>query len=149
MKATACCAVTAALAFCAACNTSAKQGDATEDLKNDYRSAISAYNDGNAPRYKSYFCKAFVDVASKMTPLDDSEKLRATLELMGKRVITDIGAVKIDGDHATADVSYYDEKLNKDKPSKETFNFMHEGSNWKLCVATVNLPVTSIPPFPQ
>ncbi|TDZ93379.1 hypothetical protein CCUG62472_02756 [Mycobacteroides salmoniphilum] len=84
-----------------------------------------------------------------MTPLDDSEKLRATLELTGKRVVTDVSSVEIDGDHATAEVSFYDEKLNKDKPSKETFNFMHEGDSWKLCVATVNSPITSIPPFPQ
>ncbi len=84
-----------------------------------------------------------------MTPLDDSDKLRATLEITGKRVINNIDSVEIDGNRATAVVEYYDENLNKDKPNKETFNFLHEGEGWKLCVAPALSPITSVPPFPQ
>lgn len=142
-------AVAASAVFCSACDSTAKH-DGSGGLKSDYRSAISAYNSGNAPRYKSYLCEAFVNVASNITPLDDSEKLRETLEITGKRVINSIDNVKIDGDQATAVVEFYDEKVNKDKPTKQTLNFLHERDGWKLCVApTVSSPITSIPPFPQ
>ncbi|WP_131815807.1 Rv0361 family membrane protein [Mycobacteroides franklinii] len=142
-------AVAASLVFCSACDSPAKH-DGSERLKDDYRSAISAYNSGNAPRYKSYLCEAFVNVASKITPLDDSEKLLETLEITGKRVINGIDSVKIDGDQATAVIEFYDEKVNKDKPTTQTLNFLREGDGWKLCVApVVSSPITSIPPFPQ
>jgi len=50
----------------------------------------------------------------------------------GERVVDAVSGVVVDGDRATADITYY---FDKDTDAKETVEvtFVREGGSWKVC----------------
>ncbi|MGE2833004.1 lumazine-binding protein [Mycobacterium sp. SMC-4] len=77
--------------------------------------------------FRSYTCAAQHGTESEI--LERQQKSEAE---RGKRVLDDLGAVSIDGDRATTEVTY---SFEGDPDTKKTvpMTFVREGGGWKVC----------------
>ncbi|MGP4055942.1 Rv0361 family membrane protein [Mycobacterium sp. 4D054] len=105
-------------------------GDGMSDDQQIARAA-SGQNDalqrGDYADFKVFTCAEQHAVESKVLDTQRSSVLRR-----GERFVDRVAGVAVDGDRATADITYY---FDKDKDAKETveMTFVREGGSWKVC----------------
>lgn len=104
-----------------------------EDRPPDQQVAIAAVGQNDALQrqnyadFRSYTCAAQQGIESEVLAAQ-----RESAEKRGERFVDDVAEVKIDGDRATATVTYHFDKAPDDKEDVE-MTFVREGGAWKVC----------------
>lgn len=76
--------------------------------------------------------QAYACLAQHRTESEILDRQRASEQERGNRVVERLDAISIEGDRATADVTYY---FDDDRDAKQTvpITFVREGGGWKVC----------------
>ncbi|QZT60616.1 lumazine-binding protein [Mycolicibacterium austroafricanum] len=76
--------------------------------------------------------QAFTCTEARADEAEVLDRQRDSVEKRGNRFVERVAGVVIDGDRASADVTYY---FEKDPDAKETveMTFAREGGTWKVC----------------
>ncbi len=77
--------------------------------------------------YRSFTC-----LEQQGTEAEIIDRQRESVEKLGERYLDDITDVKVDGDRATAKVTYHFDKAPDDKQDVETVFVLQDGA-WKVC----------------
>ncbi|SRX79783.1 Rv0361 family membrane protein [Mycolicibacterium parafortuitum] len=104
-----------------------------EELTDTQRIARAASGQNDALQRQSYpDFQAFTCAAQQRDEAEVMDAQRDSVSEHGDRYVDRVEAVAIDGDHATAEVTYY---FDKDKDAKQTveLSFVHEDGAWKVC----------------
>ena len=104
-----------------------------EELPADQQVARAAVGQNDALQrqdyadFRGYTCSAHAGTESEVLAAQ-----RDSVAMQGERFVDDVTDVAIDGDRATAKVTYHFDKAPDDKKSVE-LTFVRDGDGWKVC----------------
>ena len=104
-----------------------------DDLTDAQQIARAASGQNDALQRESYQdFQAFTCAAQQSEESKVLDAQRDSVAKRGDRYVDRVDAVVVDGDSATADITYY---FDNDKDAKETveMSFAREGGAWKVC----------------
>lgn len=93
--------------------------------------AVAGQNDAlqrqDYPTFRTFMCAEQQGVEPEII-----DEQRVSSDKRGERFVEKVGVVRVDGDRATAEVTYY---FDKDREAKETVEipFVREDGAWKVC----------------
>jgi hypothetical protein len=104
-----------------------------DGLTDEQQIARAASGQNDALQRSDY--GAFISYTCAEQVADEAKILdaqRESMENRGGRYVDRVAGVAVDGDRATADITYY---FESDKDAKETVQmaFVREGGSWKVC----------------
>lgn len=104
-----------------------------DDLTDAQQIARAASGQNDALQRESYQdFQAFTCAAQQRDESEVLDAQRDSVAKRGDRYVDRVDAVVVDGDSATADITYY---FDNEKEAKETveMSFAREGGTWKVC----------------
>lgn len=104
-----------------------------DQLTDDQQIARAASGQNDALQRQDYVGFVGFTCAEQQSSEDEIlSRQRDSVAKRGERIVDTVAGVKVDGDRATADITYY---FDKDRNAKETVGvpFAREDGTWKVC----------------